>query len=100
MALGVPALGFTFAMHVLGAASAVLVLVWCVHFRGGLAFEASNKSLIFNVCVLTFRPSLSLDSLLPSVLIHIHSVCFPVKLPMTGDALGFPLRSWVGIDRF
>lgn len=49
MALGVGALGFTFATHVLAAAAAVLVLVWCIHFRGGLAFEAKNKSLIFNI---------------------------------------------------
>ncbi|XXG52378.1 hypothetical protein AAC387_Pa03g0733 [Persea americana] len=49
MALTVPALGFTFVAHLLGAVSAVLVLVWCIHFRGGLAWEATNKSLIFNI---------------------------------------------------
>jgi cytochrome b-561 len=27
----------------------VLVLVWCVHFRGGLALRSQNKQLIFNV---------------------------------------------------
>ncbi|KAF8379476.1 hypothetical protein HHK36_028911 [Tetracentron sinense] len=26
-----------------------MVLVWCIHFRGGLAFESSNKNLIFNI---------------------------------------------------
>ncbi|GLT35967.1 hypothetical protein SLA2020_103750 [Shorea laevis] len=26
-----------------------MVLVWCIHFRGGLAWEASNKSHIFNI---------------------------------------------------
>ncbi|XP_077223503.1 cytochrome b561/ferric reductase transmembrane protein family [Tasmannia lanceolata] len=40
---------FTFVSHVLGAVGAVLVLVWCIHFRGGLAFVATNKSLIFNI---------------------------------------------------
>jgi cytochrome b-561 len=37
MGLGVKATPFTYAAH---AVAAVLVLVWCVHFRGGLALEA------------------------------------------------------------
>jgi hypothetical protein len=49
MGLGVKATPFTYAAHALAAAAAVLVLVWCVHFRGGLALEAQNKNLIFNV---------------------------------------------------
>ncbi|KAM0826398.1 hypothetical protein ACQ4PT_068910 [Festuca glaucescens] len=48
-ALGVKATPFTYAAHALAAAAAVMVLVWCIHFRGGLAFEAVNKNLIFNV---------------------------------------------------
>ncbi|XP_072978139.1 probable ascorbate-specific transmembrane electron transporter 1 [Typha angustifolia] len=40
---------FTYVSHVLALVSAVLVLVWCIHFRGGLAFHSTNKSLIFNV---------------------------------------------------
>lgn len=52
-------------------------------------------------CMRSYLSAISIfNSLLPSVLIHIHFVCFPVKLPMIGDALGFPLRSWVGIDQF
>uniref|UniRef100_A0A1D1YHK6 Putative ascorbate-specific transmembrane electron transporter 1 n=1 Tax=Anthurium amnicola TaxID=1678845 RepID=A0A1D1YHK6_9ARAE len=47
--LGVRAGPFTYVAHVLAAAAAVLVLVWCIHFRGGLAFESTNKSLIFNL---------------------------------------------------
>lgn len=47
--VGVTAAGFTYASHVLGVAAAVLVLIWCIQFRGGLAFEATNKNLIFNV---------------------------------------------------
>lgn len=47
--LGVKATPFTYAAHALAAVAAVLVLVWCVHFRGGLALEAPNKNLIFNV---------------------------------------------------
>ncbi|KAL5994454.1 hypothetical protein ACLOJK_024504 [Asimina triloba] len=50
MALSAPALCFTFVSHVLAAFSAVLVLVWTIHFRGGLAFQATNKNLIFNSC--------------------------------------------------
>ncbi|CAL9071261.1 unnamed protein product [Musa textilis] len=40
---------FVYTAHLLAAAAAVMVLVWCIHFRGGLAFESANKSLIFNV---------------------------------------------------
>ncbi|PKA53915.1 putative ascorbate-specific transmembrane electron transporter 1 [Apostasia shenzhenica] len=47
--VGVTAAPFTYVSHVLGLAAAVLVLVWCVHFRGGLAFVAVNKNLIFNL---------------------------------------------------
>jgi len=40
----------TLVAHVLAAAAAALVLLWCVHFRGGLAFRSmANKQLIFNV---------------------------------------------------
>ncbi|GLU24242.1 hypothetical protein SLE2022_401920 [Rubroshorea leprosula] len=49
MALGIKALPFTFFAHLLAIVGAVMVLVWCIHFRGGLAWEASNKSLIFNI---------------------------------------------------
>ncbi|KAJ1272014.1 hypothetical protein BS78_06G170800 [Paspalum vaginatum] len=47
--LGVKAAPFTYAAHALAAAAAVLVLVWCVGFRGGLALEDQNKNLIFNL---------------------------------------------------
>ncbi|KAI0493748.1 hypothetical protein KFK09_023873 [Dendrobium nobile] len=47
--IGVAAAPFTYASHFLGVAAAVLVLVWCINFRGGLAFEAVNKNLIFNL---------------------------------------------------
>ncbi|KAK8951146.1 putative ascorbate-specific transmembrane electron transporter 2 [Platanthera zijinensis] len=47
--IGVAAAPFTFVSHVLGVVAAVLVLFWCIHFRGGLAFEAVNKNLIFNL---------------------------------------------------
>ncbi|KAL8142723.1 hypothetical protein V2J09_015755 [Rumex salicifolius] len=47
--VGVKALAISIAAHVLAVASAVMVLVWCIDFRGGLAWSASNKSLIFNI---------------------------------------------------
>ncbi|KAJ8752816.1 hypothetical protein K2173_008551 [Erythroxylum novogranatense] len=49
MAITAKALPFTFIAHVLAVAGAAMVLVWCIHFRGGLAWEAKNKSLIFNI---------------------------------------------------
>ena len=33
---------------VLAVAATAMVLVWCVHFRGGLALRSHNKQLIFN----------------------------------------------------
>ncbi|CAL5323172.1 unnamed protein product [Camellia sinensis] len=48
MAIEVNAVPFSYVAHVLAIAGAVMVLVWCIHFRGGLAWESSNKSLIFN----------------------------------------------------
>ncbi|XP_072077376.1 uncharacterized protein [Arachis hypogaea] len=48
MGLGVPALPFTFVAHLLAVAAIVMVLLWNIHFRGGLAWEATNKNLIFN----------------------------------------------------
>ncbi|XP_030955972.1 transmembrane ascorbate ferrireductase 1-like [Quercus lobata] len=49
MVLGVSAIPFTFVAHVLAILGLVFVLVWTLHFRGGLAWEATNKSLIFNL---------------------------------------------------
>ncbi|KAL6127729.1 hypothetical protein ACLB2K_071092 [Fragaria x ananassa] len=49
MALGVPSTPLTFVAHGLGVAALVLVLVWSIHFRGGFAWEATNKNLIFNL---------------------------------------------------
>ncbi|CAN6279346.1 unnamed protein product [Urochloa humidicola] len=49
MALGVRAAPFTYVAHALAVVAAAMVLVWAIHFRGGLAIEAANKNLIFNV---------------------------------------------------
>nr|ACG34049.1 cytochrome b561 [Zea mays] len=49
LGLGVRAAPFTYAAHALAVAAAAMVLVWAIYFRGGLAIEATNKNLIFNV---------------------------------------------------
>ncbi|KAK3154747.1 hypothetical protein QOZ80_2BG0194620 [Eleusine coracana subsp. coracana] len=49
MALGARAAPFTYVAHALAVVAAVMVLVWCIQFRGGLAFENTNKNLIFNL---------------------------------------------------
>ncbi|KAI4330878.1 hypothetical protein MLD38_029121 [Melastoma candidum] len=49
MAIGVNSLGFIAVAQVLALAGVVMVLVWCIHFMGGLAWEATDKSLIFNI---------------------------------------------------
>ncbi|KAG6746483.1 hypothetical protein POTOM_051023 [Populus tomentosa] len=48
MALGFRALPLTFLAHALAIAGAVMVLVWVLYYRGGMAWEAANKNLIFN----------------------------------------------------
>ncbi|KAL3521529.1 hypothetical protein ACH5RR_019678 [Cinchona calisaya] len=49
MAIGIKAVPFAVVAQVLGIAGIILVLIWCIRFRGGLAWEATNKSLIFNI---------------------------------------------------
>ncbi|KAF3432996.1 hypothetical protein FNV43_RR24098 [Rhamnella rubrinervis] len=49
MALAVPALPFTFVTHGIAVLGLILVLVWTIHFRGGLAWDSENKNLIFNI---------------------------------------------------
>lgn len=49
MATGLKALPFSFGAHFLALIAAIMVLVWSIHFRGGLAWEADNKNLIFNI---------------------------------------------------
>lgn len=47
--LGIVAKPVTWVVHMLGLVAILLVLVWCIYFRGGLAWEATNKSHIFNL---------------------------------------------------
>ncbi|KAL3630610.1 hypothetical protein CASFOL_023594 [Castilleja foliolosa] len=49
MAIGVKALHVSFIAHFLGIVAAILVLIWSISFRGGLAWESTNKNLIFNL---------------------------------------------------
>ncbi|KAJ3693012.1 hypothetical protein LUZ60_012107 [Juncus effusus] len=39
---------FTYIAHLLAVAASVMILLWCIHFRGGIALRSSDKSLIFN----------------------------------------------------
>lgn len=49
MAIAARSLPFALVAQVLGIAAIILVLIWTISFRGGLAWEATNKNLIFNV---------------------------------------------------
>ncbi|KAJ6761348.1 TRANSMEMBRANE ASCORBATE FERRIREDUCTASE 1 [Salix purpurea] len=49
MAIEFRALPFTFGAHVLAIAGAIMVLVWTLYYRGGLAWDSANKNLIFNL---------------------------------------------------
>lgn len=61
----VKATPLTFVVHALAVVSAVMVLIWCIHYRGGLAWEATDKSLIFNVRS-TLTTSLEINFILTS----------------------------------
>jgi cytochrome b-561 len=50
--MAVPVLGgfpIFMVVRVLGFIIAALVLIWTVHYRGGLALSSDNKDHIFNV---------------------------------------------------
>ncbi|EYU25091.1 hypothetical protein ABFS82_06G034200 [Erythranthe guttata] len=49
MAIGVKALPISFVAHFLAIVGVILVLIWTINFRGGLAWESTNKNLIFNL---------------------------------------------------
>jgi hypothetical protein len=69
--LGVRAAPFTYAAHALAVAAAAMVLVWAIQFRGGLAIEATNKNLIFNVSTASVPPpSLPPRAVLPNWIRH------------------------------
>lgn len=57
MAVGINAMAVTFVAHALAVIAAIMVLVWSISYRGGLAWEATNKNLIFNVCFFDFLKS-------------------------------------------
>lgn len=47
-----PEVGFStmiFLVRLLGVIVATLVLIWTIHYRGGLSLASDNKDLIFNV---------------------------------------------------
>ncbi|KAG9132054.1 hypothetical protein Leryth_026965 [Lithospermum erythrorhizon] len=49
MAIPVNPVYFSYVTHTLALISSIFVLVWCISFRGGLAWEHPDKSLIFNI---------------------------------------------------
>ncbi|KAL2515828.1 Cytochrome [Forsythia ovata] len=49
MAIAMKGNAVFFCGHFLGIAAAIIVLYWCISFKGGLAWEAPNKNLIFNL---------------------------------------------------
>ncbi|OWM79531.1 hypothetical protein CDL15_Pgr022943 [Punica granatum] len=57
MGIEVDAMPVSWVVHFLAIAGAVLVLVWNLHFRGGIAWESSDKSLIFNDQEKTYLPT-------------------------------------------
>ncbi|XP_054787667.1 transmembrane ascorbate ferrireductase 1 [Prosopis cineraria] len=59
MELGVNPFPLTFAVHFLGIAAIAMVLVWTIHYLGGLAWNSYDKSLLFN-----FHPVLMLIGLI------------------------------------
>ncbi|KAL2542061.1 Transmembrane ascorbate ferrireductase 1 [Abeliophyllum distichum] len=77
MAIATKAMPFSFVAHFLGIVAAIMVLYWCISFRGGLAWEAPNKNLIFNI-----HPVLMLIGL---VIIGGEAImsykCLPLKKP-------------------
>ncbi|KAM3242498.1 hypothetical protein ACQJBY_054882 [Aegilops geniculata] len=123
MGLGVRAAPFTYVAHALAVAAAAMVLYWCIHFRGGLAFEADNKNLIFNVhpvlmligFIILGSKAIMVYKVLPTVnhdttkLIHLvlHAIalvlgavgiyCAFKNHNETGIANLYSLHSWLGI---
>ncbi|VVA92625.1 unnamed protein product [Arabis nemorensis] len=49
MGVGINAMPVTFVAHALALIAAIMMLVWSISFRGGFAWEATNKNLIFNL---------------------------------------------------
>lgn len=54
MAIGLKAVHVSYVVYFLAVVGAILVLIWSIGFRGGLAWEATNKNLIFNVKISSF----------------------------------------------
>lgn len=44
----------TVLAHIFGVTACILMLVWLLHYRGGLAYDSPNPDLIFNVRIDSF----------------------------------------------
>ncbi|KFK29056.1 hypothetical protein AALP_AA7G083000 [Arabis alpina] len=122
MAVGINAMPVTFVAHALAIIAAIMVLVWTISFRGGLAWEATNKNLIFNLhpvlmligfiilggeAIISYK-SLPLEKPVKKV---IHLVLHAIALALgiwgicaafknhneSGIANLYSLHSWIGI---
>ncbi|KAF9668358.1 hypothetical protein SADUNF_Sadunf15G0120300 [Salix dunnii] len=122
MAIEFRALPLTFVAHVLAIAGAIMVLVWNLYYRGGLAWDSANKNLIFNLhpvlmligfiiiggeAIISYK-SLSLKKEVKKV-IHLVLHAIAIILGCVGIAAAFKnhneshianlysLHSWLGI---
>lgn len=39
----------TYVAHFFGLTALILILIWLLHYRGGLNYESNNPELVFNV---------------------------------------------------
>lgn len=49
MSVGINSRMVAFVVHALAVVASVMVFVWSICYRGGFAWESTNKTLIFNV---------------------------------------------------
>ncbi|CAH8373263.1 unnamed protein product [Eruca vesicaria subsp. sativa] len=49
MSVGINARMVALAVHALAVVASVMVLIWSISYRGGFAWESTNKTLIFNL---------------------------------------------------
>ncbi|KAL7141241.1 hypothetical protein ABFS83_08G040000 [Erythranthe nasuta] len=101
------------AIRIIGIAVASLVLIWTVHYRGGLALISDNKDLIFNVHPVLMVISLVLlngEAMLAyktvsgtksfKKLVHLSLQCMAFCLSIIGVWAAWKFHVDKGIDNF
>ncbi|EYU44300.1 hypothetical protein ABFS82_08G040400 [Erythranthe guttata] len=101
------------AIRIIGIAVAALVLIWTVHYRGGLALISDNKDLIFNVhpvlmvislvllngeAMLAYKTVSGTKSL--KKLVHLSLQCMAFCLSIIGVWAAWKFHVDKGIDNF